>query len=89
MIVFVGIVHPFVLKGVPWFRTTNLISSYLTMVAIFCMFGRTAFATVILLWQNNNMTEAYRASHTFTDQEIYERVVGGKLTLVNRVIYNV
>jgi hypothetical protein len=58
------------------------------MVAIFCMFGRTAFTTVVLLWENNNMTEAFRASHTFTEQDIYERVIGGKLTLVNRAVYN-
>jgi hypothetical protein len=58
------------------------------MVAIFCMLGRSAFTTVVLLWQNNNVSSAYRASHVFTDEEIYQREVGGKLTLVNRAIYN-
>ena len=63
--------------------------SYLTMVAIFCMVGRSAFTTVVLLYQNNNMSKSFRAKHVFTPEEIYRREIGSKLTLVNRVVYNV
>ena len=64
------------------------LGDYLTMVAIICMLARTAFTTVVLLWGNNNLTEAYRASHHFTEKDIYRREVGSKLTLVNRAVYN-
>jgi hypothetical protein len=64
------------------------LSDYLTMVALACLFARTGFTTVVVLWGNNNLTAAYRASNTFTAVEIYQREVGSKLTLVNRITYN-
>lgn len=68
---------------------THVSSSYLTMVAIFCMVCRSSFTSVVLLWQNNNTTAAFRAKHVFTREEIYRREIGSKLTLVNRVVYNI
>lgn len=63
-------------------------TSYFTMVAIFCLVGRSVFTTIVLLWENNNISASLRASHVFTDDEIYRRTVGSKLTLVNRAVYN-
>ena len=64
------------------------LSDYLTMAAIVCLASRTGFATVIVLWGNNNLTAKYRASNEFIATEIYQRVVGSKLTLIDRIIYN-
>ena len=64
------------------------LSDYLTMVALVCLATRTGFATVVVLWGNNNLTATYRASNEFTALEIYQREVGSKLTLVNRFNYN-
>ena len=64
------------------------LSDYLTMAALTCLAARTGFTTVVVLWGNNNLTDAYRASNVFTAVEIYQREVGSKLTLVNRIFYN-
>jgi hypothetical protein len=61
---------------------------YLTMGAIFCALARLSLIHVVLIWGSNNMTSKFRASHQFTRQEIYQREVGGKLTIVNRLFYN-
>lgn len=63
-------------------------SDYLTMAAIVCLAARTAFTTVVVLWGNNNLTEDYRSSHQFSATDIYQREVGSKLTIVNRIGYN-
>lgn len=68
-------------------QSLNL-SDYLTIAAIFCLAARSGFTTVVVLWGNNNLSAAYRAQHEFTDQEVYEREVGSRLTLVNRIVYN-
>jgi hypothetical protein len=64
------------------------LSDYLTVTAIVCVASRTGFATVIVLWGNNNMTAAHRASTKFTATDIYQRVIGSKLTLIDRIVYN-
>lgn len=69
-------------------RQTFNLSDYLTIVAIACLAARTGFTTVVVLWGNNNLTAAYRALNDFTADEIYQREVGSKLTLVNRITYN-
>jgi len=63
-------------------------SDYLTMVAMFCLMARIAFTAVVVLWGNNNLTEKYRATNNFSSREIYQREVGSKFTIVNRVNYN-
>jgi hypothetical protein len=63
-------------------------SDYLTMVAILCLMARTAFTSVVVLWGNNNFTDEYRAMNNFSSREIYQREVGSKFTIVNRVNYN-
>ncbi len=64
------------------------LSDYLTIVAIICLASRTGLTTVVVLWGNNNLTATYRASNEFTASEIYQRKIGSKLTLVNRMVYN-
>lgn len=64
------------------------LSDYLTMVALGCLASRSGFTTVVVLWGNNNLTASYRALNNFTAVEIYQREVGSKLTLVNRIFYN-
>jgi hypothetical protein len=63
------------------------ISDYLTMVAMFCLLMRNGAIHVVLVWGTNNMSAALRAGK-FSEEEIYQRTVGSKLTLVNRVFYN-
>ena len=64
------------------------LSDYLTIAAIVFVVLRSAFTTVVVLWQNNNVSAAYRHQHIFTPEEICRREIGSKLTLVNRMIYN-
>lgn len=61
---------------------------YLTMGAIFCALARLSLIHVVLIWGSNNVTSKFRATHHFTQQEIYHREIGGKLTIVNRLFYN-
>ncbi|KID84891.1 hypothetical protein MGU_07858 [Metarhizium guizhouense ARSEF 977] len=61
------------------------ISDYLTLIAIACVQARTAFTTVVVLWGNNN---DYLFDEHPDPTEIYHLVVGSKLTLANRFIYN-
>jgi nitrate reductase gamma subunit len=63
-------------------------SDYLTMAAIVCLMARTAFTTVVVLWGNNNITKEYRATHLFNATDVYQREIGSKLTIVNRIGYN-
>lgn len=64
------------------------ISDYLTMGAIACLAARCSFATVIVLWGNNNLTSSYRASKLFDATEIYQREIGSKVTLCDRVFHS-
>lgn len=63
-------------------------SDYITMICMACLLARMSFVHVVLVWGSNNVTAAYRQKHVFGQREIYERTVGSKLTLVNRVFYN-
>ncbi|KAE8381691.1 hypothetical protein BDV26DRAFT_289319 [Aspergillus bertholletiae] len=62
------------------------LSDYLTIACIGLVLARSAFATVILVWGNNHM---HRPVSDITEMEIYRRQVGSKLTLTNRLVYNV
>ncbi|KAL3419708.1 hypothetical protein PVAG01_08206 [Phlyctema vagabunda] len=64
------------------------LSDYLTMACIFCLLIRVGCIHVVLYWGTNNMSPKLRAATVFTPQEIYEREIGSKLTLVNRPFYN-
>ncbi|KAM0466362.1 hypothetical protein ACHAPV_001321 [Trichoderma viride] len=61
---------------------------YLTMAAATCALIRLGMIHVVLTWGTNNMTAAQRAHHHFTPTEIYQREIGSKLTITNRVFYN-
>jgi FtsH-binding integral membrane protein len=61
---------------------------YLTMGAIFCAIARLSLIHVVLIWGSNNVSHRFRATHVFTQQQIYQREIGGKLTIVNRLFYN-
>lgn len=61
------------------------LSDYLTLAAIACVASRTGFAMVIVVWGNNNLPPG---PHVFTAAEICQRVIGSKLTLVDRMVYN-
>jgi uncharacterized protein Usg len=64
------------------------IGDYLTMGAIFCALTRLSLIHMVLIWGSNNVTPKFRAMHHFTPQEIYQREIGGKFTIVNRLFYN-
>ena len=65
------------------------ISDYFTMAAMAFLIIRLAMVHVVLIWGTNNITDAYRSSHIFTTQEIYQMEIGSKLTLAVRAVYNV
>ncbi|KAI8299443.1 hypothetical protein K4K61_010644 [Colletotrichum sp. SAR11_59] len=64
------------------------LGDYLTIAACICALTRLGLIHVVLTWGTNNVTPKYRDSHNFTDEEIYRREIGSKLSLVNRVFYN-
>ena len=59
----------------------------LTALAIFCSIARIAFTHVLILWKTNNVSDEYRATHRFTQQEIFHREMGSKFTLIARSLY--
>ncbi len=61
------------------------LSDYFTVGAILCVIARSAFAIVVVLWGNNN---SLKPGHHFTSTEVYQREVGSKLTLADRMVYN-
>ncbi|KAH8650730.1 hypothetical protein BGZ61DRAFT_524615 [Ilyonectria robusta] len=64
------------------------LGDYLTMVAAVLCLGRLSTIYVVLIWGNSNVPPEIRESHVFTSEEIYQRTVGGKLTLAGRCFYN-
>lgn len=64
------------------------LGDYLTMAAIVCCLVRLGLIHVVLTYGTNNVSAAIRATHTFTAEEIRQRTLGSKLSLVNRVFYN-
>jgi hypothetical protein len=63
------------------------ISDYFTIAAMAFLVIRLAVVHVVLIWGTNNISAVYRNSNIFTDQEIWQREVGSKLTLVSRSLY--
>ncbi|RFU80093.1 pth11-like integral membrane [Trichoderma arundinaceum] len=61
---------------------------YFTMAACACALIRLGMIHVVLTWGTNNMTAAQRENHVFTSSEIYQREIGSKLSIANRVFYN-
>lgn len=61
---------------------------YVTMACIFTLLLRSASAHVVIIWGTNDITEAFRASHEFTADDIYQLEVGSKLGIVDRLSYN-
>ncbi|KAK6211510.1 hypothetical protein QIS74_10774 [Colletotrichum tabaci] len=64
------------------------LGDWFTVAAIVCALTRVGLIHVVLTWGTNNVSAAYRKNHTFTDEEIYRREIGSKLSIVNRVFYN-
>jgi hypothetical protein len=64
------------------------ISDYFTIAAMLFLIIRLSLDHVVLIWGTNNIPEDFRASHVFTQQEIYQMEIGSKLTLGVRVVYN-
>ncbi|UQC91447.1 uncharacterized protein CLUP02_16982 [Colletotrichum lupini] len=64
------------------------LGDWFTVAAIICALTRLGLIHVVLTWGTNNVSAAYRKNHTFTDEEIYRREIGSKLSIVNRVFYN-
>jgi hypothetical protein len=63
-------------------------SDYVTMACMFFLLARSALDHVVIIWGTNDVTEAFRASHVFTVDDIYRREVGSKLVVTVRLIYN-
>ncbi|KAL0933824.1 Pth11-like integral membrane protein [Colletotrichum truncatum] len=64
------------------------LGDWLTIAACVCALTRLGLIHVVLTWGTNNVSPKYRQTHTFTDEEIYRREIGSKLSIVNRVFYN-
>ncbi|UKZ76318.1 hypothetical protein TrVFT333_004020 [Trichoderma virens FT-333] len=76
------------LWGRKYVRQAFNLGDYLTMAACGCALIRLGMIHVVLTWGTNNMTAAMRQDHHFTPNEIYQREIGSKLSIANRVFYN-
>lgn len=65
------------------------LGEYLTMAALFAILLRGSVINVAISWGTNRLTAAERKGHVFTSQEIYQREIGAKMTIVNRCFYAV
>ncbi len=59
----------------------------LTALAILFSIARIAFTHVLIIWKTNNVSDEYRETNQFSQQEIYHREMGSKFTLVARSFY--
>ncbi|KKA31155.1 hypothetical protein TD95_005287 [Thielaviopsis punctulata] len=65
-----------------------VLGDWLSVAALVCVMCRLGLIHVVLVWGTSNIPDSVRAHINFTDREIYRRVIGSKLSLVNRVFYN-
>lgn len=68
-------------RGQEW----NL-SDYLTRVCMLCLLARISMVHVVLLWDTNNFSIAYRKGHIFSETKIYQREIGRKLILASKTL---
>lgn len=61
---------------------------YLTIGAVVCCMVRLALVHVVLTWGTNNVSAAVRETKMFTATELYQREIGSKFAIANRVFYN-
>ncbi|OAQ83950.1 PTH11-type GPCR protein [Purpureocillium lilacinum] len=61
---------------------------YLTVLAISLVLVRLALDHVVLVWGTANMPPEFREEHTFTSEEIDQRIIGSQLDLANRINYS-
>ena len=64
------------------------LADYLTIAAIVCALARGSFIHMVLTWGTNNIRAATRVKLVFTEEVIYRRTMGSKLTVSNRPVYN-
>ncbi|KAJ3543701.1 hypothetical protein NM208_g3432 [Fusarium decemcellulare] len=64
------------------------LGDYLTMGACLCCMVRLALIHVVLTWGTNNVPAAVRETKVFTQTELYQREIGSKFAIANRVFYN-
>jgi len=63
------------------------LGEYFTIAALFSLLLRGAVISVAIIWGTNRLTAAQRKGHIFTSEEIYQREMGAKMTIVNRCFY--
>lgn len=88
---FSGLAFAVMLARLVWRKVAKQpfnMGDYLTMAACICLVARVGLIHVVLTWKTNNMSAALRKTYVFTEDDIYRRTVGSKLSLVNRVFYN-
>lgn len=61
---------------------------YFTIGAIICAATRMGVIHFVIVWGTSNMPQWLREQLIFTPAEIQRRVMGSKLLLVNRLLYN-
>jgi hypothetical protein len=59
-----------------------------TMACMFSLLALNGMNHVVLIWGTNDMTDNFRASRIFTADEIYQREMGSKLAIIDRLFYN-
>ncbi|KAF4308230.1 putative pth11-type gpcr protein [Botryosphaeria dothidea] len=65
-----------------------VMGDYLTMGALLCALVRLSLIHVVITWGTNNMSPKLRDSTTWTPEKIYQREIGSKFAIANRVFYN-
>ena len=63
------------------------LGEYFTIAALISILLRGAVISVAIIWGTNRLTAAERKGHVFTKEEIYQREMGAKMTIVNRCFY--
>ncbi|KAF5017873.1 hypothetical protein F66182_10168 [Fusarium sp. NRRL 66182] len=64
------------------------LGDYITIAACLCALARLGLIHVVLTYGTNNIPSSIRKGHEFTADEIYQREIGSKLSIANRVFYN-
>lgn len=69
------------------FHKKFTLANGITAAAIFFSFARIGCTHIVVLWKTNNIFPDLGSRDVLSDQQIYEREVGSKLTLVARCLY--
>lgn len=63
------------------------LGEWFTIAALISILLRGSVISVAIIWGTNRLSAEERKGHVFTSEEIYQREMGAKMTIVNRCFY--